>query len=103
MKGEVYGIAAFPVRESQCQAFHSINEIVSDMVEHLADSFDSNAALLKGCIIKDGTSVMLVGIHLMLLENGMEAKGVLVRSIRQSMRAFKSARYSVFFDTAQSP
>ena len=30
---------------------------------------------LKGCIIKDGTSVMLVGIHLMLLENGMEAKG----------------------------
>lgn len=45
------------------------------MVEHLADSFDSNAALLKGCIIKDGTSVMLVGIHLMLPENGMEAKG----------------------------
>ena len=75
MKGEVYGIAAFPVRESQCQAFHSINEIVGDMVEHLADSFDSNAALLKGCIIKHGTSVMLVSIHLMLLENGMEAKG----------------------------
>lgn len=45
------------------------------MVEHLADSFDSNAVLLKGCIIKDGTSVMLVGIHLMLPENGMEAKG----------------------------
>ena len=62
MKGEVYGISAFPVRESQCQAFHSINEIVGDMVEHLADSFDSNAALLKGCIIKDGTSVMLVSI-----------------------------------------
>ena len=75
MKGEVYGISAFPVRESQCQAFHSINEIVGDMVEHLADSFDSNAALLKGCIIKDGTCVILVGIHLMLLENGMEAKG----------------------------
>ena len=75
MKGEVYGIAAFPVRESRCQAFHSINEIVGDMVEHLADSFDSNAALLKGCIIKHGTSVMLVSIHLMLLENGMEAKG----------------------------
>ena len=32
------------------------------MVEHLVDSFDSNAALLKGCIIKDGTSVMLVSI-----------------------------------------
>lgn len=46
-----------------------------DMGEHLADTFDSNAALLKGCIIKDGTSVMLVGIHLMLQENGMEAKG----------------------------
>ena len=45
------------------------------MVEHLVDSFDSNAALLKGCIIKHGTSVMLVSIHLMLLENGMEAKG----------------------------
>ena len=45
------------------------------MVEHLVDSFDSNAALLKGCIIKDGISVMLVGIHLILLENGMEAKG----------------------------
>lgn len=75
MKGEVYGIAAFPIRESLCLAFHSINEIVGDMVEHLAGSFDSNAALLKGCIIKDGTSVMLVGIHLMLPENGMEAKG----------------------------
>mgnify|MGYP006960880897 FL=1 len=75
MKGEVYGIAAFPVRESWCQAFHSINEIVGDMAEHLADSFDSNAAFLKGCIIKDGTSVILVGIHLMLPENGMEAKG----------------------------
>ena len=75
MKGEVYGIAAFPVRESQCQALDSINEAVGDMVEHLADSFDSNAALLKGCIIKDGSSVMLVGIHLMLPENGMEARG----------------------------
>ena len=68
-------MAAFPVRESRCQAFHSINEIVGDMAEHLADSFDSNAALLKGCIIKDGTSVMLVGIHLMLPKNDMEAKG----------------------------
>ena len=75
MKGEAYGIAAFPVRESQCQAFHSINEIVGDMVEHLADSFDSNTTFLKGCIIKDGTSVMLVGIHLMFPENGMKAKG----------------------------
>ncbi len=97
------------------------------MVEHLDDTFDSNATFLKGCIIKDGTSVMLVGIHLMLPKNSMEAKGnfgkkhspvdagvqkcaiqrkrriILVRSIRQSMRAFKSARYSVFFDTAQSP
>ena len=75
MKGEVYGIAAFPVRESQRQAFHSKNEIVRDMVDHLAATFDSNATFLKGCIIKYGTSVMLVGIHLMLLENGMEAKG----------------------------
>ena len=97
------GSRAFSVRESQCQAFHSINEAVGDMVEHLADSFDSNATFLKGCIIKYGTSVMLVGSHLMFLENGMEAKGDFGKSIRQSMRAFKSARYSVFFDTAQSP
>ena len=75
MKGEVYGIAAFPSEKSQGQAFHSINEAVGDMVEHLADSFDSNATFLKGCIIKYGTSVMLVGSHLMFLENGMEAKG----------------------------
>ena len=51
MKGGVYGITAFPVRESECQAFHSINETVRDMVVHLADTFDSNATLLKGCII----------------------------------------------------
>ncbi len=75
MKGEVYGITAFPVRESKCQAFHSINEAVGDVVEHLADSLDSYATFLKGCIIKDGRCVILVGIHLMLLENGMEAKG----------------------------
>ena len=48
-------------------AFHSINEAVGDMVEHLADTFDSNAAFLKGCIIKDGTSVILVGIHLIFI------------------------------------
>ncbi len=71
MNGEVYGITSFPIREGKCQAFHSINEAVGDMVEHFADTFDSNATFLKGCIIKDGTSVILVAIHLMLLKNGI--------------------------------
>ena len=43
------------------------------MAEHLADSFDSDTALLKGRIIKDGTSVIFVSIYLMLLKDGMEA------------------------------
>ncbi len=45
------------------------------MAEHLADSFDSDTALLKGRIIKDGTSVIFVSIYLMLLKDGMEAQG----------------------------
>ena len=45
------------------------------MIEHLADTFNSNATLLKGRIIKDGTSVNLIGIHPTLLKNVMEAKG----------------------------
>ena len=43
------------------------------MAEHLADSFDSDTALLKGRIIKDGTSVIFVSM--MLLKDGMEAQG----------------------------
>ena len=75
MKGEVYGIAAFSIRERKRQTFHSKNEAVSDMIEHLTDTFNSNATLLKGRIIKDGTSVILVSVHLTLLENAMKAKG----------------------------
>lgn len=73
------------------------------MAEHLADSFDSDTALLKGRIIKDGTSVIFVSIYLMLLKDGMEAQGDLVRNIRQSMRAFNSVRYNMFLETVQSP
>ena len=31
---------------------------MGDVVEHLADTFDSNATLLKGSIIQDGMEVM---------------------------------------------
>lgn len=73
------------------------------MAEHLADSFDSDTALLKGRIIKDGTSVIFVSIYQMLLKDGMEAQGDLVRNIRQSMRSFNSVRYNMFLETVQSP
>lgn len=48
---------------------------MGDMVEHLADTFDSNAILLKGCVIREGTSVIFVSIHLMLLKDDMKSKG----------------------------
>ena len=50
---------------------------ISEVKRNLERTVLYNGAeyILKGCIIKDGTSVILVGIHLMLPENGMEAKG----------------------------
>ena len=69
------GIAAFTVRERKRQAFHSKNEAMGDMIEHLADTFYSNATFLNGRVIKDGTNVILVSFHPTLLEKAMKAKG----------------------------
>lgn len=77
MKRKVYGVATYSVRESKCQAFHSVNESMGNVVEHLTDTFDSNTCLLKGCIIKDSTNLICIGIHLTLLKDSVEAKGYL--------------------------
>lgn len=45
------------------------------MAEHLANTFDSNATLLKGCLIKDDKSIHFVNIHLTFLADVMEMKG----------------------------
>lgn len=50
MNGEIYGVTAYSVRNGKRQAFHSANESMGDVVEHFADTFDSNTCLLKNCI-----------------------------------------------------
>lgn len=75
MNGEVYGVTAYSVRNGKRQTFHSVNESVGDVVEHFADTFDSNTCLLKSCIIKDSTNFICIGIHLTLLKDSVEAKG----------------------------
>ena len=77
MNGEVYGVTAYTVRNGKCQAFHSVNESMGDVVKHFADTFDSNTSLLKSCIIKDSTNFICISIHLTLLKDGVESKGYL--------------------------
>jgi len=71
------GSADISVRNGKRQAFHSVNESVGDVVEHFADTFDSNTCLLKSCIIKDSTNFICIGIHLMLSKDSVETKGYL--------------------------
>lgn len=66
--------ATLPFRESKCQTFHSIKEAMTDMIEHLVDTFDLNATFLNSCVICESTSVILVSIHLMFLKEGMKSK-----------------------------
>ena len=81
----------------------SINEAVGDMIEYLADTFNSNATLLKGRIIMDGTCAILVGIHLTLMKNTMKAKGDIGKEHKPINASVQKSAINVFLDTAQSP